>query len=460
MAASLGSRDSRDGATGATATATERVRDPTQRSSVTYARTRKPPFTHRKGISKKKKKKEKNRKQSEGDRGRDIVSMESVVARACKGAPTVSVEDAGVFATTPQVGFARAGPDPAVGDAIVQMDVDHGDDVEGEGDCETHKRGDRAVDEDQVAALIARVDPGRLRRATLLGRCFEVLVPVGRLCAAFARAAPEAPWNDRSLLADALRTHTNFADAARALQDVVARVPHGGAPPPAFVACCGCSRPWCAGRPCAAGWMRPVDQRAYRRLLAWQWAEHGVSGLNASAVFGGFYARELTQCVEPDAGHRLTSRRRRHDPAGDRDAKGPCRRVSSGDGAAGTDSEPTTARGGTANDLDDGDGRRQRRGAIERARGDSDEHARGPLLLSCGPRCVITIRDAAVYASALAAVCRRDLDDMPHPSQPALRGGVALGTGAVERWVRVAGDAFIVRVHLPSTEAAPWDAHG
>nr|UMO78325.1 hypothetical protein [Pandoravirus belohorizontensis] len=395
--------------------------------------------------------------------------MESVVACTRKGVPAVGVEDTGVFATGPRVRFARAGPDPAIHGTVVRMDVGNDDD-ESEGDRETPKGGKHAVDEDQVAALIARVDPGRLRRATLLGRCFEVLVPVARLCVAFARAAPEAPWSDRSPLADALRAHTNFADAASALQDVVARVPHGGAPPPAFVACCGCGRPWCAGRPCAAGWMRPVDQRAYRRLLAWQWAEHGVSGLNADAVFGGFYARELIQCVEPDAGHRLTSRRRRHNPAGDHDAKRPCRRVSPGGaGAAGTGTEPTAARGAIANDPEDDGDRRQRRDAIDRAvacigrdraRDDPDEHARGPLLLSCGPRCVITIRDSAVYASALAAACRRDLDDMPHPWQPALRGRVALGTGAVERWVRVAGDAFIVRVHLPSTGAAPWDAHG
>ncbi|BCU02962.1 hypothetical protein [Pandoravirus japonicus] len=384
--------------------------------------------------------------------------MEIVVACAREDAPTVGAENGGVSATAPQVGFIRAGPDPAVHDAIVQMGVD--DDAGGD-DHEIPKRGDRAVDEDQVAALIARVDPGRLRRATLLGRCFEVLVPVGRLCAAFARAAPEAPWSDWSPLAEALRAHTNFADATRALQDVVARMPMGDAPAPAFVACCGCSRPWCAGRPCPTGWMRPIDQRAYRRLLAWQWAEHGVSGLNAGAVFGGFYARELTQCVEPDAGHRLTSCRRRHDPAGDRDAKRPCRRVSPvGADATTAAIGPEPIRDGdTVHGPYDG-GRHQRRDEIGRVRGDPGEHTRGPLLLSCGPRCVITIRDSAVYASALAAACRRDLDDMPHPSQPALRGRVALGTGAVERWVRVAGDAFIVRVHLPSTEAAPWDAHG
>ncbi|AGO83163.1 hypothetical protein pdul_cds_922 [Pandoravirus dulcis] len=382
--------------------------------------------------------------------------MEVVVACAREDVPTVGAENG----TAPQVGFTGARLEPAVHDAIVQMDVDNDDDDVGD-DHKIPKRGDRAVDEDQVAALIARVDPGRLRRATLLGRCFEVLVPVGRLCAAFARAAPEAPWSDWSPLAEALRAHTNFADAARALQYAVARVPHGGALPPAFVACCGCNRPWCAGRPCAAGWMRPIDQRAYRRLLAWQWAEHGVSGLNTGAVFGGFYARELIQCVEPDAGHRLTSCRRWHGPAGDRDAKRPCRRVSPVDGgAAGTGPEPTVADGAAVDIIAAVADRRQRRDAIDRARGDSDEHTRGPLLLSCGPRCVITIRDSAVYASALAAACRRDLDDMPHPSQPALRGRVALGTGAVERWVRVAGDAFIVRVHLPSTEAAPWDAHG
>lgn len=331
-------------------------------------------------------------------------------------------------------------------------------------------RGDR--DEDQVAALIAHVDPSRLRGATLLGRCFEVLVPAGRLCAAFARTAIEAPWSDRSPLAEALRAHTDFADADRVLQAAVARVPLGGAPAPPFVACCGCSRPWCAGRPCAIGWMRPVDPIACRRLLAWQWAEHGVSGLNADAAFGGFYARELIQCVEPDAGHRLASCRRRRDPAGDHSAKRHCRRAPTANAvAAATDIEPgADAAGGLV--RDDG---HQHRDVIGRTvtlphgvgsvhdRGNSDvrdERTRGPLLLSCGPRCVITIRDTAVYASALGAACRRDLDDMPHPSQPALRGRVALGTSAVERWVRVAGDAFIVRVHLPSTEAAPWDAHG
>ncbi|AVK75456.1 hypothetical protein pqer_cds_1034 [Pandoravirus quercus] len=338
-------------------------------------------------------------------------------------------------------------------------------------------RVDGVVDEDQVAALIARVDPARLRQATLLGRCFEVLVPVERLCAAFARQTREAPWSDCSPLAEALRVNMGFADASKALQAAVARVPLGGTDAPAYVACCGCSRPWCSGRPCATGWMRPIDPRAYRRLLAWQWAEHGVRGLNPDAAFGGFYARELVQCVEPDAGHRLASCRRRRDaiddpPIAATASKRHCRRVPSLQAGAGTDANTdnadtddklahnhsahedvingTVGLDGTDYDNDDG--------------GDPhpllQEHIHGPLLLSCGPRCVITIRDAAVYAGALGASCRRGLDEMAHPSQAALRGRVASGTGAVERWVRVAGDAFIVRVHLPASDAIPWDACG
>ncbi|AJF96933.1 hypothetical protein TW95_gp0199 [Pandoravirus inopinatum] len=344
-------------------------------------------------------------------------------------------------------------------------------------DGASHTRGNGADDENQVATLIARVDPGRLRQATLLGRCFEVLVPVERLCVAFARQTREAPWSDCSPLAEALRAHMGFADASKALQAAVARVPLGGTDTPAYVACCGCSRPWCSGRPCATGWMRPVDPRACRRLLAWQWAEHGVRGLNPDAAFGGFYERELVQCVEPDAGHRLASCRRRRDAADDPPiaataSKRHCRRVPSLQAGAGTDANTDNADTGgklahdhnAYGDMIDGTVGLDGTDYDNDGGGDShpllQEHIHGPLLLSCGPRCVITIRDAAVYAGALGASCRRGLDEMVHPSQAALRGRVASGTGAVERWVRVVGDAFIVRVHLPAHDAIPWDAHG
>ncbi|AGO85479.1 hypothetical protein psal_cds_1191 [Pandoravirus salinus] len=338
------------------------------------------------------------------------------------------------------------------------------------GSSTTHARKDRAIEEDHVAVLIARVDPGRLCGATLLGRCFDVLVPVGRLCAAFARQSHDAPWSDCSPLAKALRVHMNFSDVSKALQAVVARVPSGGTDAPAFVACCGCSRPWCSGRPCATGWMRAIGQRAYRRLLAWQWAEHGVAGLNCDVAFGGFYARELIQCVEPDAGHRLGSCRRRCDVTDDHGAAavgaakrhcrrappGLCTNAETGAGAGADLARGHGAHGGAIDDAAKLDGT----GHSDADAHPSRERVCGPLLLSCGPRCVITIRDAAVYAGALGASARPGLDEIAHPSQAALRVRVAPGTGAVERWVRVADDAFIVRVHLPARDIIPWDACG
>lgn len=331
-----------------------------------------------------------------------------------------------------------------------------------------------------LALLVACIDRRRLcADDTLLGMCFRRLVTPERLCASFARSDRGALWTDTSHLGEALRAHLNFSDACNALQQSVARSLSGGPPPLSFVACCGCARPWCTERPCAAGWMLPITERARNRLAAWQWAVTiDPTGSSSDAAFGGFFTRELAQCTTADLGCRLMPcRRRRRSPA-------------AGVVHLHLDEQPLPKRPRnnpeTAVDIDDADAIESRKhqntrepagfeGCEFSGDGDDTQQQQGshdtvggreldaPMVMSCGPRGVIAIRDRGMYVAAIATSRRRDLVDRVHPSIPEIRARASRrDNGGARRWVRVTGDAFIVRVCAPASQAdtMPWDAQG
>nr|UDO47066.1 hypothetical protein [Pandoravirus massiliensis] len=351
----------------------------------------------------------------------------------------------------------------------------------------------------QLALLVACIDRHRLcADDTLLGACFRHLVAPARLCVAFARPDRGAPWTDRSPLGEALRTHLNFSDACRALQKTVAHALLGGPPPLPFVACCGCARPWCAARPCATGWMLPISERARNRLAAWQWGETIHPDMSPfGASFGGFFTRELVQCTTADLGCRLMPcPRRRRSPVDAALQSHPCeplqkRSRANGDNATnaddaeaartpepqhgpmrpeprrafGGDDRPCRADDGCGDDGDNVGGANDNDGD----QGDARDTIKGgepdvPMVMSCGPRGVIAIRDGGMYVAAVTASRRRDLVEHVHPSIPGIRARDSRrdSGGGARRWVRVAGDAFIVRVHAPAslTDPIPWDAQG
>lgn len=332
----------------------------------------------------------------------------------------------------------------------------------------------------RLALLVTCIDRHRLcADNTLLGMCFRRLVAPERLCAAFARSDRSAPWTDQSSLGGVLRAHLDFSDVCNALQKTVSHALSGGPPPLSFVACCGCARPWCTERPCATGWMLPITERARNRLAAWQWAETIHPDASPSdTAFGGFFARELIQCTTADLGYRLMpcSRHRRRAP----DAGFAQSHVSeplpkrprgdpgiAGDANALDDREthdrknthgPVDSEHGFGGGYDDGDGKQQTsRDTI------GDREPDVPMVMSCGPRGVIAIRDGGMYVAAVATSRRHDLTERVHPSIPTIRARDSRrDSGGTRRWVRVTGDAYIVRAYAPPSlaDAMPWDAQG
>ncbi|AVK76461.1 hypothetical protein pneo_cds_854 [Pandoravirus neocaledonia] len=350
----------------------------------------------------------------------------------------------------------------------------------------------------RLALLVACIDRHRLcADDTLLGACFRRLVAPERLCAAFARPACGAPWTDQTPLGDVLRTHLNFADACDALQRSTARSLSGGPPPISFVACCGCTRPWCAGRPCARGWMLPITERARNRLAAWQWAETIEPGAASSdTAFGGFYTRELVQCTTADLGYRLMpcSQRRTRSPVVDGASQShalvrPRKRSRDAFDAAvstehmaidadevASDINEHNAVDGVCDDHNDNDNERDgcktnkkiackrdrdtQRGPCDTVDGKEPDV---PLVLSCSARGVIGIRDHGMYVAAVITSRRHEFVDRVHPSIPRIYARDNQREGAsARRLVRVTGDAFIVRVSVsaPLADSTPWDAQG
>lgn len=330
----------------------------------------------------------------------------------------------------------------------------------------------------RLALLVSCIDRRRLcADNTLLGMCFRRLVSPERLCAAFARSDRGAPWTDQSSLGEVLRAHLNFGDACNVLQKTAARALSGGPAPLSFVACCGCTRPWCTERPCATGWMLPITERARNRLAAWQWAETiRPDAPPSETAFGGFFARELVQCTTADLGYRLMpcSRRRQRAPGADvvqsqvNEQPLPKRSRGNPDDADDTgdlDNRETYDHHQNSHEpadlqykLGDDDGTQQ-----EPHNTVGGREPDTPMVMSCGPRGVIAIRDGGMYVAAVATSRRHDLAERVHPSIPVIRARDSQRDGGcARRWVRVTGDAYIVRVYAPASieDAMPWDAQG
>jgi hypothetical protein len=252
---------------------------------------------------------------------------------------------------------------------------------------EAGPRGDPAWEGD-LAALLGCIDGARARdRTSLLRRCIEVAVPPERVWRAFARRARFDPWIDATPLGAALRDIFAFAQVDASLQAAGARPERHR--PPGYVACCGCARPWCRGKPCATGWVRPLDERERLRMAAWRWAER-----ERRLHFGGFYEQELARCTEPDAGNMV--------PYG---GEGERRLIAYG----------------------------------------GDERPREGLVLSATPRHVALMRHAAFYAATTAAMGRAP-PLLSHPTEPAIVGATASDRLGLHGWASPSGtgDAFVV----------------
>jgi hypothetical protein len=332
--------------------------------------------------------------------------------------------------------------------------------------CSNAMSSDHDEQDSAVMALLSRIDAKRLWEPSLMRRCFEVIIPLRRLCAAFGRQTRESSWDNCSAWARAVRDHVDFVNVCGALQAAVKGIPRGGPLAPMFVAHCGCARPWCSGRPCDAGWMRPIDSCAYNRLLAWQWAEHDIADLDHQFVFGGFFERELVQCTEADIGRgplAQDARHRGYSTGGDHEranaeqktvqkTRGSDARAI--EGGTALQKRPSWVDGCCSDDDKDSAYAYDNDGRITAHASASDTMKDAPLLLSCGPRCTVAIGDSDVYAGALATLQQRRLDDMPHPTVDVIQGYAARDAEGIERWMSIVGDPFIVRVRLPSVDAS------